>query len=249
VAKDSPELARKVWRVIPVRQLYDLQRLDSELARRERELAGLDDGTTLRALVEQAAAEASAAAAELRAQQARLQLLELELQSIGDKAQKLERDLYSGRIGNPKELTAMQEDLAALSRQRRRIEDEMLALMEDIERLTARAAVLDAQQAARARELAAHLQQYEERRRALGQEIEALRQAREAQAATIDAELLRRYERLRPRKDGVAVTAVVRGVCEGCHVAIPEGRVAEILEGDRIFTCEECGRILYVPET
>lgn len=220
--------------------------LDSQLTQLDRTLAGLDDGTRLRALVDQSRAEEEAAGAELKAKQAHLRTLELELQSAVEKARKIEQELYSGRVGNPKELTAMQEDVASLGRQRRKTEDEMLALMEEIEQLTASVGTLEAQRQARERELEEHLVQYQGHLRTMAAQLDDLKSVREAKAAEIDADLLRRYERLRPRKDGVAVAAVVRGICEGCHVAIPEGRVAEILEGARIFTCEECGRILYV---
>lgn len=220
--------------------------LDTQLTQLERTLAGLDDGGRLRVLVEQARAEEEAAAADLKVKQARLRSLEFELQTTVDKARKIEQDLYSGRVGNPKELTAMQEDVASLGRQRRRIEDEMLALMEETEQLANAVGTLEAQRQGRERELEEYLAQYQTHTRTLAGQLETLRGTREAKAAEIDPDLLRRYERLRPRKDGVAVAAVIGGVCEGCHVAIPEGRAAEILEGQRLFTCEECGRILYV---
>jgi len=228
------------------RQLYELQRLDSRLMQLERTLASLDDGSRLRALAEEARAAADAAAAELKAKQARLRALELEVQTVGDRSRKLERDLYSGRVTNPKELTGMQEDLQALGRQRRRIEDEMLALMEETEQGAKDVARLEAQRQARERELEDHLARYQAHTRTLHDQIAAVRSEREARAAAVDPDLLRRYERLRERKEGLAVAAVLQGVCEGCHVAIPEGRVAEVLDGERLFTCEECGRILYV---
>ena len=220
--------------------------LDSQTLQLERTLADLDDSARLHTLVEQVRAEEDAAAADLKAKQARLRSLELELQTAADKSRKVEQDLYSGRVGNPKELTAMQEDVAALGRQRRKIEDEMLALMEETEQLAKTVGTLEAQRQARERELEEDLAQYQTHTRTLAGQLETLRGTRETKAAELDPDLLRRYERLRPRKEGVAVAAVVGGICDGCHVAIPEGRAAEILEGNRVFTCEECGRILYV---
>jgi len=234
--------------VVPMiaRDLYDLQRLDARLRQLERALAALDDGAQLRALAERTAAEEAAVSAELRARHTRMRDLELELQGVMDKTRRIEQDLYSGRIGNPKELSAMQAEVALLGRQRQRLEDEMLAVMEEIERLTEREGVLTAQRQARQRELEDYLLQYQGHTRTITAEIDTVRRARQAKAAEIDPEVLHRYERLRQRKDGVAVAAVTNGICEGCHVAIPQGRVAQILEGERLYTCEECGRILYV---
>lgn len=229
----------------PIRRLYDLQLLDSRHARLEATLAGLDDGSALRAQVDQARTEEETMRADLHARQARLLALELELQSTAEKATKMERDLYSGRVSNPKELAAMQQDVQALGRQRQRTEEEMLTLMEQIETLSQQLQTLEASRQARERDADEHLEEYRTQTRTLTAELESLRKQREAAAAEIDADLMRRYERLRSRKEGVAVAAVVKDICGGCHVAVPEAKLNEILEGDRIVTCEGCGRILY----
>src|SRR3990170_4512484 len=121
--------------MLPVEQLYALQRMDTRLATLRRALDALDPGKSLEALLEQVRSAEEVTATQLRETQARLRDLELSLSSTAEKTKKLEQDLYSGRIGNPKELSAMQEDVAVLGRQRQRIEDKMLALMEDTERL------------------------------------------------------------------------------------------------------------------
>ena len=230
-----------------VRKLYELQLVDTQIARLEAALAALDDGTAMRAQVEQARTAEETARAELQARQSRLRDLELELQSTVGKANKVEQDLYSGRISNPKELRAMQEDVEALGRQRQRIEDEMLGLMEEVERQLEQIRALEAARQARERELDEHLEEYTTRQRALTAELEAARRQRDALAAEVDPDFLRRYERLRSRKDGLAVTAVNGSVCNACHMTVPEAVLNAARERDEIRTCEDCGRILYVP--
>src|SRR5256884_6882976 len=135
-----------------IRKLYELQLVDTQIARLEAALAALDDGTAMRAQVEQARSAEETARAELQARQSRLRDLELELQSTVGKATKVEQDLYSGRISNPKELRAMQEDVEALGRQRQRIEDEMFTLVEGEERPLEQNRRLDAERHASDRE-------------------------------------------------------------------------------------------------
>jgi predicted nucleic acid-binding Zn-ribbon protein len=247
VGKDSSSQNPNEVQVTRIRQLYELQLVDTRLTRLQGALTTLDDGSALRAQVDQAHAAAEVAQAELRDRQSRLRDLELELQSTAGKAAKVEHDLYSGRISNPKELRAMQEDLEALGRQRRRIEDEMLSLMEEIERRLEQVRTLEAEREARDRELGEHMEEYATRRRVLTAELEATEKQREAQAAAMDSDLLRRYERLRDRKDGVAVTEVTRSVCGACHMTVPEALRTAAQNSDTVHTCEECGRILYVP--
>lgn len=234
--------------MLPVEQLYALQRMDARIATLRRALGSLDPGKSLEALLGQVRSAEEATSTQLRETQARLRDLELALSSTAEKTKKIERDLYSGRIGNPKELTAMQDDVAALGRQRQRLEDEMLALMEDTERLAQDLGTLEAQRAAREREMEDHLTQYRSHNRAMEDELASLQVKREAQAAEIAPELMRRYERLRERKDGLAVAQVLnQGICEGCHVKIPDRLYADLQETGDLRTCEECGRILYVP--
>src|SRR2546422_6314081 len=230
-----------------IRTLYELQLIDTQIARLEAALAALDDGTALRGRVQQAHAVEETARGDLQARQSRLRDLELELQSTVGKATRVEQDLYSGRISNPKELRAMQEDVEALGRQRQRIEDEMLGLMEEVERQLEQIRGLEAARQARERELDEHSEEYTMRQRALTSELEAARRQREALAAEGDPDVLRRYERLRSRKDGVAVTAVNGSVCNACHMTGPEAVANAARERDEIRTCEDCGRILYVP--
>jgi hypothetical protein len=232
--------------VTPAESLYRLQQFDSRLVRLEAELAGLDDGTAARAEADRARAEEQAARDDLHAKQSRLRDMELELQSTVGKAHKVEGDLYGGRVSNPKELTAMQEDLKVLGRQRQRLEDEMLGLMEDIETLLAGIRTLETRRQDAEAALAARLEAARRTGDALTIEIETVRAQREHHAQSLDEDLLRRYERLRERKGGVAVSAVIGGVCESCHMAIPEGRVDQVLEGPSLYMCDQCGRILYV---
>lgn len=233
----------------PVEQLFALQQIDTRLAVIRRSLAALDPGQSLEALLEQVRLAEQATAGQLKETQARLRDLELSLSSTAEKARKIEQELYSGRVGNPKELTAMQDDVAALGRQRRRIEDEMLALMEDTERLARELGTLEAQRRARERELEDHLTQYRAHTRALEDELALLQAKRDVRAADLPPELLKRYERLRERKDGLAVAQVLAdGVCEGCHVKIPDRLYADLRDSDALRTCEECGRILYAPD-
>jgi predicted nucleic acid-binding Zn-ribbon protein len=232
----------------PAEQLFALQRMDTRLAMLRHSMDTLDPGESLETLLEQVRSAEAVTGAQLKETQTRLRDLELSLSSTAEKAKKIEQELYSGRVGNPKELTAMQEDVASLGRQRRRIEDEMLALMEDTDRLARELGILEAQRGARERELEDHLTQYRAHTRALEDELAALQGKRETQATELAPEVLKRYERLRERKDGLAVAQVLGdGICEGCHVKIPDRLYADLQDGDALRTCEECGRILYAP--
>lgn len=229
-------------------RLYELQQVDLAIARVSAHRASLNDGTAEREAVTQAAAHRHDLQQQLAALRAQLRALELEAQSLQQKRAGVEADMYSGRVRNPKELASMQEELSGLDRQRSRLDDEMLGLLEEVERLEPQergaAAALEAAQASLSRQTASFQQAAE----AADREMVSLNGQRESLVGGLEEHLVRRYDRLRERKGGVAIVAVDHGICEGCHVAIP-ARLLRRLEDDpeTMAACDGCGRLLYVP--
>ena len=72
--------------------------------------------------------------------------------------------------------------------------------------------------------------------------IETLTETRQELAKKIDAELLRRYERLQSRFPR-AIVPMRDGVCFGCFVRVPAQRSVGDLA--KVEACEHCGRILF----
>lgn len=72
---------------------------------------------------------------------------------------------------------------------------------------------------------------------AVDEEIESLK-------AEIEPEIMRRFDTIL-RKYERPLVPMRRGVCYGCFVKFPAGRMAELLEQDAPILCESCGRMLY----
>jgi hypothetical protein len=61
--------------------------------------------------------------------------------------------------------------------------------------------------------------------------------------------LLRIYTRIRnSKKSGAALVPMRQEVCGGCHMYLRPQIVNEIMAGEKIHTCQHCGRLLYHPE-
>ena len=60
----------------------------------------------------------------------------------------------------------------------------------------------------------------------------------------IDKKLLSTYEIVKKGRGNHVVVTIKKRACGGCFKAIPPQKIQEIRKGDRIFTCENCGRIL-----
>ncbi|MDG1891610.1 MAG: C4-type zinc ribbon domain-containing protein [Verrucomicrobiota bacterium] len=73
----------------------------------------------------------------------------------------------------------------------------------------------------------------------------ALETDRAELTSKVDAKVLSRYERLFLKKRGKVIVGINRGVCGGCHMALPT-QIQVACKGQKeIVNCVNCGRIVY----
>jgi predicted nucleic acid-binding Zn-ribbon protein len=226
--------------------LEALQTLDTQIDRLKRERARLDDASGLKREMEARRAAHTDAESKLRELKTRLTDAELQLAGIEQKKKDFERRLYEGKVTNPKELQAIEKEIEMLGRQRGRLDETILTLMEEIETATAvLARARDARGKAEAAwtEADAHFRAEVTR---LDAALADLLPRRKSAAEGIEAATLRRYDDLRARAAGLAVTHVEGTTCGGCHTSLPSMIVRRAQ--DRAATaysfCENCNRFL-----
>ena len=174
------------------------------------------------------------------------QRLEDEIGSLNERAQQHDKTLYSGTIGNPRELQALQDEIAALKRRISQLEDQELEVMEQLEPLDAQLAIVADGRAKLDERGAALRAQIAEEEVGIDAELEQVRSERDGLAADIDAGLLAEYDDLRKRSGGIGIARMVGGSCGGCHLGLSAVEVDRIkkLPADAPAYCEECGRLL-----
>ncbi len=174
------------------------------------------------------------------------QRLEDEITSLNERAAHHDKTLYSGTIGNPRELQALQDEIAALKRRISQLEDQELEVMEQIEPLDGELAGFAASRTTLDERGGALRAQIAEEEVAIEGELEQVRNERDQLAGGIEAELLTEYDDLRKRSGGIAIARLVGGSCGGCHLAMPAVDVDRIkkLPPEAPAHCEECGRLL-----
>ena len=174
------------------------------------------------------------------------QRLEDEIATLNAKATAHDATLYSGSIANPRELQALQDEIAALRRRIRQLEDQEIELMEQIEPLDADLARLSAERTdldAQGATLRAAIAEDEV---VLDAELATVQAERAALVVEVDADLLAEYDQLRHQAGGIAIARLVGGSCGGCHLGLSAVEVDRIkhLPPDEPVHCEECGRLL-----
>jgi predicted nucleic acid-binding Zn-ribbon protein len=70
---------------------------------------------------------------------------------------------------------------------------------------------------------------------------------RDAARVQVDIQWVKIYDSLAAKK-GYAVAPVVKGVCQGCHMALPPQLANVLARMQSIQTCPRCGRLIYRKE-
>ena len=204
-------------------------------------------------------ADAEARIADVRAEITRLQheadalereerRVEEEVRLIEEKIAREEHKMYSGEVINPKELSALAEEVRLLKQRKAPLEDKGLEELETRDELLAQRGELERRLAELEREAADVRSQIDRATGEIDRELEAEDAKRGEVAAKIPSEALELYESLRSSKKGVGVGALENGVCTACREALSAVEVDRIKrrarDGEWLFRCEHCRRIL-----
>jgi predicted nucleic acid-binding Zn-ribbon protein len=124
-------------------------------------------------------------------------------------------------------------------------EEETIRLMEQVESYSKIMAEQKAQIGEDEKELAEEIKQFEKKTAELNEKKAVLAKERDSMVKNFSANLLKKYDMLRERRNGRAVVGVVNGVCQGCFMNIPPQQFNDLLRGDKMLFCPTCQRILY----
>ena len=78
----------------------------------------------------------------------------------------------------------------------------------------------------------------------IGSKVEAREAERKAVTDKVDKRIVAMYERIKNGVGSHVVVVVKKRACGACFKSLPPQRIQEIRKGDRIITCDSCGRIL-----
>ena len=228
-------------------RLLELQELDTAIDRLEARKRHLEEGKEIadaRAAMEDAEARLGELRLGVDAVVREQQRLEREIDSMTRKAEVDEKRLYDGSIANIKEMEALQHEITSLRDRRSRSEDDLLEQMvrkDDLESRAGEASTVVQQARAGLEAVGGEAVQELERIEA---ELAEKRAAREKLVPEFDDELLELYEELRRQKRGVAVAALVDGVCQACHEKLSAMELDRLKRTEGVKRCEYCRRIV-----
>lgn len=227
-------------------KLIDLQITDTRIRQLKQAINSADER---RAGIEQ---EFEQHASSIREVQKRLDDLAAERadneKQIADTKAYLERaDRNLKHAQNQKEYETAMREIDALQKQVGTLETKVVELMGSIEEvekeLESRSDEINTLDAKRDEALAA----FDTEINAARKEFEDVSAKRGEVFSTLPPQMASVYDRLAQRsRDGLAVAEVVNGSCSACNMSLRPQMNVEVKRGDKIITCENCARILYV---
>jgi predicted nucleic acid-binding Zn-ribbon protein len=225
----------------PTELLLQYQRLGDRISTLTDEARHIEQRLARDERVETATA-AVAAALETRDELAKqLREMDLDVEGHRTKMKSHEKELMSGRIRSPSDLTKMSEEVGHMKARLAEEEDREFELMSALEAAEtalagARQELADAQAA-----VEAATPRLQGRLRVIEAEIAELELQREAIWAEIPPPLQAAYRKISRIPN--PVVAMVGGQCEGCRVQLTANELQVLRRGER-FTCQNCNRIL-----
>jgi len=226
--------------------LLDLQGLDLALDRLLEQRSSLPELQAYRAVHEQGETVARRLADlddRLRSVGLDLDKANGELELAETKVVQQERRLFAGGM-SAKETENLRQDVEMLRRRVGELEDQVLELLEERERLEAeRVGIAERLETVRAEE--AELSKIiKEAWEKIDAEIARKEERKAAVVQLIPEDLLSLYERLRAKKEGVAVGRLDESwICGGCHLKLSAAERQEALS-EEPPRCPHCRRIL-----
>lgn len=183
------------------------------------------------------------ASADLEQVATRRKTLETEVEAVRQRMRKAESRLMGSKT--QREYKAATAEIEEARDGIKGSEDLLMELMERQEALERQVKSISEQHAVASAKVAAQRDELSQRAQEVGKLVQELMGEREGLAEVVEATLLKEYDFIRKRKQGVALAPVSNGTCMACHMDIPPQQFNELQRLDKIMACQSCKRLLY----
>lgn len=226
------------------RTLYDIQTIELDIIERSKRMKSVNAQLKDDELLRQAKEGFAVAEAALDKNSKLMRNLENQIEASEEKRKATESRLYSGSVGNPKELQDMQMEVESLARRRAQLDDELLQLM--MERDQASQDMAECRQRLDEAQGEHDKLQRDLRKEkaALSRELESLMTKRKSALAKAPAAALQAYQNMRRAKGNRPVAVLREKTCTICGIKQDSTVLAAISRGKDLVNCSNCGRIL-----
>ncbi|MFE2040445.1 zinc ribbon domain-containing protein [Streptomyces sp. NPDC059477] len=171
---------------------------------------------------------------------------EQDVDQVRQRAARDQQRLDSGAVTSPKDLENLQREIVSLAKRQGDLEDVVLEVMERRESAQERVTELTERVGAVQGKVDDATARRDTAVQALDGEAASVTKEREVIAATIPADLLKLYDKLRQQQGGIGAAKLYQRTCQGCRqeLAITDINAIRVAAPDTVVRCENCQRIL-----
>jgi predicted nucleic acid-binding Zn-ribbon protein len=173
-------------------------------------------------------------------------IVDQQIQDLEDKILRSNEKLT--HVKSNREYRAALKEIDDLKKSKFLTEDRAIQIMEELEELEERCVTNKEQQGALRKKFERDRDEILKDLEALDEQLETLEKKRIDLSQALDQDLLKKYLYLNERREGQAISPVIRGVCQICHMGIPPQKFNDLIKGDSLLTCPNCSRIIYWAE-
>ena len=168
---------------------------------------------------------------------------ELNLSSKQDKIKREEAKMFE--VKTNKEYQALLSEIESIKESISRDEEEILQMMDEIDELKKNLSK-------REREVAVVHEKVEAERKSIQEKMahgdtvwKEQTERREVISKQLEANLVKLYDTLKEKRQGLGVVGAKDETCQGCFVNIPPQMFIEVQKNNALIRCPNCNRILY----
>jgi len=223
-------------------------------------LRGLDEQlVTLQGALSRYPADRQTLEHRMTAERARLEELKKAIGDVQLRHRKMEQDIEALQqeerkfqsqlpmVKKNEEYSALLHEIADRKGKRSERETDLLMLMDEEQRLHHERPTYEQSLKKVEDETKVRLGTIADEERREREQAAALEAERQSLMSRLPQGIRSRYERIRASRDGRAVVPIIKGSCGGCFRGQPPQALQEARRGDRLLTCDGCGRLLIWP--
>lgn len=125
------------------------------------------------------------------------------------------------------------------------VEDEILQLMEDIDKEMVNLKKYEEETKAKETEINKEISEAKLTVEKAKENIETIQKEREEFAKTIDKNILSQYERIRESRNGQGIATIDGESCSGCNMVLRPQLIVQATKCKELVYCDNCSRILF----
>lgn len=151
-------------------------------------------------------------------------------------------------VKNNKEYQALLKEIEIAEHSKGEVESEIIVILEELDKLAGLVKEDEEKLGLARAKYEKERKDMEDALNSIDAEVLKLEQKKAEIQNNLPGDLLSRYEKIKKRGNGIAITSVWKAVCNGCHMNIPPQLYNELQRTDELLSCPNCNRIIYFRE-